>query len=207
MPWAAAKGAWSCPGKRLVGELDETRCDSMKEMESLDGKVNPSPVAPEDAPLEFSVRNNAPESPQKPKALSVPGLSDLVFEAKSSRDGAWYDVAMFLNHRFLNTGELEVRVRFSGFGKEDDEWVNVERAVRECSIPLEPSQCDRVEVGDLVLCFRETDDEAMYFDAHIVKIQRRLHDIRGCRCIFVVRYDHDETEEKVQWNAICYRPK
>lgn len=176
-------------------------------MESLDGKVNPSPVAPEDDPLEFSVKNNALESPQKPKAVSVPGLSDLVFEAKSSRDGAWYDVATFLNHRFLSTGELEVRVRFAGFGKEDDEWVNVERGVRECSIPLEPSQCDRVKVGDLVLCFRETDDEATYFDAHIVKIQRRLHDIRGCRCIFVVRYDHDETEEKVQWNAICYRPK
>lgn len=48
----------------------------------------------------------------------------------------------------------EVRVRFAGFRKEDDEWVNVERGVRERSIPLEPSECDRVNVGDLVLCFR-----------------------------------------------------
>ncbi|KAH7842114.1 hypothetical protein Vadar_001603 [Vaccinium darrowii] len=163
----------------------------MEEMESLVGKLNPSPVAPEDAPLEFSVRNNAPESPQKPKAISVPGLSDLVFEAKSSKDGAWCDVAMFLHHRFLPIGEFEVRVRFAGFGKEDDEWVNVERAVRDRSIPLEPSECDRIEVGDLVLCFRDTDDEATYYDAHIVKIQRKKHDSKCCRCIFVVRYDHD----------------
>ncbi|KAF7136443.1 hypothetical protein RHSIM_Rhsim08G0227000 [Rhododendron simsii] len=211
-------------------------------MESLKDEVipsDPSAVAPEDPPLDFSIPNNAPESHQKPKVESVPGLSDLVFEAKSSKDGAclkteegqWqlelldllfkyvkivkgeaaspvggplqvdqdfavsvYDVASFLNHRFLRTGELEVRVRFAGFRKEDDEWVNVERGVRERSIPLEPSECDRVNVGDLVLCFRETDEEATYCDAHIVSIQRRLHDIRGCRCIFVVRYDDDEVE-------------
>ena len=39
----------------------------------------------------------------------------------------------------------EVRVRFAGFGKEDDEWVNVKRGVRECH---------KVKVGDLVLCFQ-----------------------------------------------------
>lgn len=27
-----------------------------------------------------------------------------------------------------------------------------------------------------------------------MSIQRRLHDIQGCRCIFVVRYDDDEVE-------------
>ena len=48
----------------------------------------------------------------------------------------------------------EVRVRFSGFSYDQDEWVNVKRGVRERSIPLEPSECHRVEVGDLVLCFR-----------------------------------------------------
>lgn len=48
----------------------------------------------------------------------------------------------------------EVRVRFSGFGKEEDEWVNVRTGVRERSIPLEPSECDKVNVGDLVLCFQ-----------------------------------------------------
>ncbi|KAE9467880.1 hypothetical protein C3L33_00233, partial [Rhododendron williamsianum] len=182
----------------------------IKEMESLEDEVtpsDPSAVAPEDPPLDFSIPNNAPESHQKPKVESVPGLSDLVFEAKSSKDGAWYDVASFLTHRFLHTGELEVRVRFAGFRKEDDEWVNVERGVRERSIPLEPSECDRVNVGDLVLCFRETDEEATYCDAHIMSIQRRLHDIQGCRCIFVVRYDDDEVEENVQLTTLCSRPK
>ena len=48
----------------------------------------------------------------------------------------------------------EVRVRFSGFSYDQDEWVNVKRGVRERSIPLEPSECHRVKVGDLVLCFR-----------------------------------------------------
>ena len=48
----------------------------------------------------------------------------------------------------------EVRVRFAGFGKEDDEWVNVKRGVRVRSIPLEPSECHKVKVGDLVLCFQ-----------------------------------------------------
>lgn len=95
-----------------------------------------------------------------------------------------YDVASFLNYRVLCSGELvrvfytyyifiggyvntqaaedfeswfaiqEVRVRFAGFRNTDDEWVNVRRAVRERSIPLEPSECQRVKVGDLVLCFQ-----------------------------------------------------
>ncbi|TKY74531.1 SAWADEE HOMEODOMAIN-like 2 [Spatholobus suberectus] len=31
--------------------------------------------------------------------------SELEFEARSSKDGAWYDVEAFLAHRFLSTGE------------------------------------------------------------------------------------------------------
>lgn len=45
-------------------------------------------------------------------------------------------------------------MRYSGFGREDDEWVNVTRAVRERSIPLEASECHKVKVGDLVLSFQ-----------------------------------------------------
>lgn len=48
----------------------------------------------------------------------------------------------------------EVRVRFVGFGAEEDEWVNIKKAVRERSIPLEHSECHKVKVGDLVLCFQ-----------------------------------------------------
>lgn len=48
----------------------------------------------------------------------------------------------------------EVRVRFAGFGNEEDEWVNVKRGVRERSVPLEPSECVKLSVGDPVMCFR-----------------------------------------------------
>lgn len=48
----------------------------------------------------------------------------------------------------------EVRVRFVGFGAEEDEWVNVKNAVRERSVPLEHSECHKLKVGDLVCCFQ-----------------------------------------------------
>ncbi|CAL5360221.1 unnamed protein product [Camellia sinensis] len=49
-----------------------------------------------------------------------------------------------------NEDEQEVRVRFIGFGSEEDEWVNVKKAIREHSLPLEHSKCGKLEVGDLV---------------------------------------------------------
>ena len=114
-------------------------------------------------------------------------------------------------------------MRFAGFGNSHDEWVNVREGVRERSIPLEASECHKVKVGDLVLCYQvpfwlslsplflfslschlhviftfmnavqERPDYAVYTDAHVLEIQRRLHDIKGCRCIFVVRFDEDKT--------------
>ncbi|KAK7282963.1 hypothetical protein RIF29_12117 [Crotalaria pallida] len=133
--------------------------------------------------------------------------SELEFEARSSKDGAWYDVEMFLAHRFLSTGEAEVRVRFDGFGAEEDEWVNIKKSVRERSIPLENSECSKLKVGDLVLCFQERREQAIYYDAHIVDIQRRMHDIRGCRCLILIRYSHDNTEESVRLRRLCRRPR
>ncbi|ERN15127.1 hypothetical protein AMTR_s00056p00105160 [Amborella trichopoda] len=136
----------------------------------------------------------------------VSDLSELEFEARSAKDGAWYDVALFLTHRILHSGEPEVRVRFTGFGAEEDEWVNVKRAVRRRSIPLESSECGKVMPGDLVLCFREGENLATYFDAHVIEVQRRRHDLRGCRCTFLVRYDHDQAEERVRLRRVCRRP-
>ncbi|XP_012077387.1 protein SAWADEE HOMEODOMAIN HOMOLOG 1 isoform X2 [Jatropha curcas] len=153
-----------------------------------------------------SPSNDAKESSQMPKGEKVPDLSELEFEARSSKDGAWYDVDMFLCHRFLPSGEAEVRVRFVGFGAEEDEWVNVKNAVRERSVPLEHSECHKVQVGDTVCCFQERRDQAIYYDAHVIDIQRRMHDIRGCRCLFLIRYDHDNTEERVRLRRLCYRP-
>ncbi|KAL9273804.1 sawadee homeodomain homolog 2-like protein, partial [Drosera capensis] len=116
---------------------------------------------------------------------------EVEFEARSSADGAWYDVETILTHRILSSGEAEVRVRYVGYGAEEDEWVNVKGTVRERSIPVEHWECYKVRVGDLVLCFQERKDLAKFYDARVVEILRRMHDIRGCRCIFLLRYEHD----------------
>lgn len=47
------------------------------------------------------------ENSQTPKAgQKIADLSELEFEAKSSTDGAWYDVDTFLGHRFLDSDEV-----------------------------------------------------------------------------------------------------
>ncbi|GFY97080.1 hypothetical protein Acr_11g0013860 [Actinidia rufa] len=88
-------------------------------------------------------KESAPEV-TKPKGERIAGLSGLLFEAQSSKDGGWFDVASFLNFRVIRTGNLE------------------------------------------------SDDDAIYCDARIAKINRRPHDVRGCHCIFVVCYEDDE---------------
>ncbi|KAM0856370.1 hypothetical protein ACQ4PT_049185 [Festuca glaucescens] len=128
------------------------------------------------------------------------------FEAKSARDGAWYDVAAFLSHRLFETGDPEVRVRFSGFGAEEDEWINVRKCVRQRSLPCEATECVAVLPGDLILCFQEGKEQALYFDARVLDAQRRRHDVRGCRCRFLVRYDHDYSEI-VPLRKVCRRPE
>jgi hypothetical protein len=98
-------------------------------------------------------------------------------------------------------------VRFQGFGAEEDEWINVRKAIRLQSIPLESSECKLIREGDLVLCFKESNDEALHFDAHVLEVQRKQHDIRGCRCVFLVEYDHDGTQERVNLRRLSRRPK
>nr|GEX51500.1 protein SAWADEE homeodomain homolog 1 [Tanacetum cinerariifolium] len=132
--------------------------------------------------------------PTKPKAQRVAELPDLIFEALSSKDCACYDVAVFLNFRVMYTGEMEVRVRFSGFSHDEDEWVNARNGVRERSIPLVASECHKVNIGDLVLCYRANEDHALYSDAHVVKIERQSHDDANCTCTFVVRFQYDNAE-------------
>ncbi|KAM3282123.1 protein SAWADEE HOMEODOMAIN 1 [Capsicum chacoense] len=141
-----------------------------------------------------------------PEGIKIPDLSDLKFEARSSVDGAWYDVDTFLSHRFLSSGEPEVLLRYVGFGSEEDEWINVRKSVRERSVSLENSECNKVRVGDPVLCFQEGKDNARYIEARILKIQKKFHDIRGCRCLFVIQYDHDNSKETVHLRRLCFRP-
>ncbi|MCE5166633.1 hypothetical protein HAX54_022940, partial [Datura stramonium] len=88
----------------------------------------------------------------------------------------------------------EFLVRFVGFGSGEDEWVNIRKAVRERSIALEDSECNKVKVGDPILCFQEGKNQSKYLEAYVIEIQKKLHDIRGCRCLFVIRYTRDDTE-------------
>lgn len=41
---------------------------------------------------------------------------------------------------------------------------------------------------------QERDDQALYCDGHVVNIKRGIHDHRRCNCVFLVRYDLDNTE-------------
>ncbi|KAI3687750.1 hypothetical protein L1987_81452 [Smallanthus sonchifolius] len=144
---------------------------------------------------------NINETSDMSKGEKVIDLSNMEFEAKSS-DDSWYDVETFITHRFLKSGGPEVLVRYVGFGTEEDEWVHAKN-VRERSVPLEHSECNKVMVGDTLLCFQEKTDQARYYDVQVINIQRKLHDIRGCRCIFVIRYEHDNSEESVRLNRLC----
>ncbi|XP_068649879.1 protein SAWADEE HOMEODOMAIN HOMOLOG 2-like [Aristolochia californica] len=167
------------------------------------GKLSVMPMPRDDS---VPTRNVPVPVSTQPGKITVEG-NQLEFEAKSARDGAWYDVASFISHRMFETGDPEVRVRFSGFGAEEDEWVNVRKCVRQRSLPCETTECVVVLQGDLILCFQEGKDQALYFDAHVLDAQRRRHDIRGCRCRFLVRYDHDQSEEIVPLRKVCRRPE
>ncbi|XP_020703472.1 protein SAWADEE HOMEODOMAIN HOMOLOG 2 [Dendrobium catenatum] len=166
-------------------------------------KLNVS-LMPRDDPAQH--RNVAPPLPISQGSNPLENV-EVEFEAKSVRDGAWYDVSAFLSYRMFETGDPEVRIRFSGFGIEEDEWINVRKCVRQRSLPCEAGECVAVLPGDLILCFQEGKEQALYFDAHILDAQRRRHDVRGCRCRFLVRYDHDQSEEIVSLKKICRRPE
>lgn len=168
------------------------------------------PHAPQSKPLPQDTWIDMTEAPQSLLSTGSRNGADsnsMEFEAKSARDGAWYDVAMFLSHRSLEAVDPEVLVRFAGFGAEEDEWVDIGKLVRKRSLPCESSECVAVLQGDLILCFQEGKEQALYFDAHVLDAQRRRHDVRGCRCRFLVRYDHDQSEEIVPLRKVCRRPE
>ncbi|RAL45445.1 hypothetical protein DM860_014834 [Cuscuta australis] len=178
--------------------------------------VRTIPQVPQPCPLLSVTARPLIHAQQGAQPIAAPSASggrngldnvQMEFEAKSARDGAWYDVASFLSHKSMETGDPEVLVRFAGFGAEEDEWVNVRRNVRQRSLPCESSECVAVLKEDLILCFQEGKEQALYFDAHVLDAQRRRHDVRGCRCRFLVRYDHDESEEIVPLRKICRRPE
>ncbi|GMH12415.1 hypothetical protein Nepgr_014256 [Nepenthes gracilis] len=199
-------------------EVHPDACTQLKDHEQFQAVVNPLPAQLKEITYlpdvdkmlvtcpDSDLQKKADEANEVPEGEKFIDALELEFEARSSRDGAWYDVDRFLTHRVVSSGEDEVCVRFIGFGAEDDEWVNVKKSLRERSVPLEHWECYKIRVGDLILCFQESKDQALYYDAHVVEILRRMHDIRGCRCIFLVRYNHDRSEERVRLRRLCRRP-
>lgn len=49
---------------------------------------------------------------------------------------------------------------------------------------------------------QEREDQALYCDAHVVNIRRGIHDHGRCNCVFLVRYDLDNTEVKSLISAL-----
>ncbi|KAH7294077.1 hypothetical protein KP509_28G055200 [Ceratopteris richardii] len=133
-------------------------------------------------------------------------INAVEFEAKSSKDGAWYDVQTFLDHRIFESGP-EVRVRFAGYGPEDDEWVDVRTAVRQRSVGCEETDCISIFPGDMVLCYLEGTNQALFYDACVIEVERRKHDIRGCRCRFLVQYVHNGAMGVLPLSKLCRRPE
>ncbi|KAF5460951.1 hypothetical protein F2P56_020783 [Juglans regia] len=206
---AERKGKITVQMKQVWNWFQNRRYAIRAKISKAPGKLNVSPMPRDDS----NPVRNVPQ-PQSVAASSVLSAgkgatenSPMEFEAKSGRDGAWYDVAAFVSHRHLETGDPEVLVRFAGFGSEEDEWVNVRKHVRPRSLPCESSECVAVLPGDLILCFQEGKEQALYYDAHVLDAQRRRHDVRGCRCRFLVRYDHDQSEEIVPLRKVCRRPE
>ncbi|TMW92626.1 hypothetical protein EJD97_012777 [Solanum chilense] len=211
------------PGRYIAHPVPQSDPAAVK----APAKLSASPM-PHSDPAAGRIMPQAPQPipapqvrtmPQVPQPLPAPSVAvqsvgrsasdntQMEFEAKSARDGAWYDVASFLSHRSVENGDPEVLVRFAGFGAEEDEWVNVRMHVRQRSLPCESSECVAVLPGDLILCFQEGKEQALYYDAHVLDAQRRRHDVRGCRCRFLVRYDHDQSEEIVPLRKVCRRPE
>ncbi|CAA7028620.1 unnamed protein product [Microthlaspi erraticum] len=193
-----AQNAESSVQKQKGKASDGKASDVQNQAES---KAKPSPPENLDLSKLNAARNaqNAGSSVQKQKGKPS-------YEAKSEKDGAWYDVDSFQSYRTLDTGEEEARVRFSGYGSQDDEWLNVEKSVRKRSVAVEPSECGKVKVGDLLVCWQEREDEAVYRDAHVEYIERRVHDHKDCSCVFIVRFDSDNTEEQMGIDKIWRRP-
>uniref|UniRef100_A0A453Q8A8 Homeobox domain-containing protein n=1 Tax=Aegilops tauschii subsp. strangulata TaxID=200361 RepID=A0A453Q8A8_AEGTS len=105
-------------------------------------------------PASYRVQSSSPSNSesQSGNTSSDGGLVQL--EAKSPRNGAWYDVAAIQSCRFSETGEQEVQVWFSGFGAEEEEWINVCKSVRLRSLPCIATECVGVLPGDLILCYQ-----------------------------------------------------
>lgn len=54
---------------------------------------------------------------------------------------------------------------------------------------------------------QERFDQAVYCDARVMEIQRKLHDASTCTCAFIVRYDHDFSQVSAEQSPIGHYVK
>ncbi|CAD6257623.1 unnamed protein product [Miscanthus lutarioriparius] len=128
------------------------------------------------------------------------------YEAKSARDGAWFDVQDFVAQRFCKSGDLKLLVHFSGFGAEEAEWINARTCLRQRSVPYKATECANVHCRDPVLCYKESEQSGLYFDAEVHAIERKTHHSgEECDCKILVLYVHDNSEDIVSLRKLCRR--
>ncbi|AQL03550.1 protein SAWADEE HOMEODOMAIN HOMOLOG 2 isoform X1 [Zea mays] len=129
------------------------------------------------------------------------------FEAKSARDGSWYLVEEFLTEKFCESGDLQVLVRFPGFGVEEAEWIDVRTCtLRQRSVPYKATECADVHIWDPVLCYKVSEQSGLYFDAEVHAIERKTHNSgEECDCKILVLYVHDNSEDIVSLKKLRRR--
>ncbi|KAG0529263.1 hypothetical protein BDA96_05G083300 [Sorghum bicolor] len=128
------------------------------------------------------------------------------YEAKSARDGAWFDVQDIVAQRFCESGDLELLVHFSGLGAEEPEWINARTCLRQRSVPYKATECATVRCRDPVLCYKVSEQSGLYFDAEVHVIERKTrHPREECDCKILVLYVHDNSEDIVTLRKLCRR--
>lgn len=66
------------------------------------------------------------------------------------------------------------------------------------------NECPRIFSFSFLECVLTCDsvqerlNQAVYCDAHIMEIRRKLHDGSSCTCVFIVRYDHDFSQVRAK---------
>jgi hypothetical protein len=114
----------------------------------------------------------------------------------------WYIVDNQLKLMYLVTWVKEARVRYHGFSKDEDEWINVKDGVRQRSIPLEASECHKVKEGHLVLCFLVMDSSLFY--CTYINIVSGVHVIDAVLCTRQILFAHTTRHEQWERNFLCW---
>eukprot|EP00897_Mesotaenium_endlicherianum_P007804 jgi/Mesen1/7051/ME000369S06374 len=127
-------------------------------------------------------------------------------EVQSEKDSAWYAAKVEIHWPTL-------KVEFEDFPGDDEHLFgpeDVKKRVRLVSSPLEDSECKKAKASMIVCVMLKRRTWEKYFDAVIVKIERRVHKIvkrsEVCNCIFIVKWlegPEQGTKKVVDCKDIC----